>query len=53
MDRKYNAQQVLGGRRDEKKVEADPEKGPAHGVFEGTTDEKKAEADPDKGQAEV
>jgi hypothetical protein len=48
LDRKHEAQQVLGGPR----VETDPENGQAQGTFESTTDKKKAEADPDKGQAE-
>jgi hypothetical protein len=49
LDRKHEAQQVLGG----PKVETDPENGQTQGTFERTTDEKKAEADPDKGQAEA
>jgi hypothetical protein len=52
LDRKHEAQQVLGGPRDEKKAEADLEKGQSQGVSE-RTDEKKAKANPDKGQAEV
>ena len=49
LDRKHEAQQVLGG----PKVEAGPENGQAQGIFERTTDEKKADADPEKGQAEA
>lgn len=49
LDRKHEAQQVLGGPN----VVPDPEIGQARGASERTTNEKEAEADLDKGQAEA
>jgi hypothetical protein len=49
LDRKHEAQQVLGG----PKVVPDSENGQAQGTLERVSDEKKAETDLDKGQAEA